>query len=454
MAKSLANIQKCDISCQKNDRIRQNILLLFWMESSPANGLGENGETNQGTVEYAELKNVKQKGKAPMDFTKLTNYLNTLEKRYGIRGLDMKVTRNHTTVYRHMAGCSDYEGTRPVSDRDLYDIYSCSKVITMVGVMQLIEQGRLGLMDPLEKYLPEFGKMRYAADFRLGEFPFAWPTEQSELRPAKNPILIHDLMSMTAGLSYDVEAKPIRELAEATNAQASTRQIVGAIAKMPLLYEPGTRYCYSLGHDVLAAVIEVVAGMPFGRYMREHVFQPLDITDMYYQIPEEQSYRLSAQYARDLHTGEIRRDNTMRFRITKRYESGGAGLATTVDEYSKVAEALANDGVGGNGGKILTRASIDTMRRNWLTERQLADFSRSGKVGYGYGLGVRTLMDATKARSPVGEFGWDGAAGAFSLIDPENHISIFYVHQILGMLQAYSEIHPTLRDLTYEALGL
>ena len=175
---------------------------------------------------------------------------------------------------------------------------------------------------------------------------------------------------------------------------------------------------------------------------------------MFYQVPESQQGRLSAQYAKDWNTGEIKPSLDMSYRITEHYESGGAGLAATVDDYSKVLEALANGGVGANGSRILKSQSIDTMRRNWLTEQELADFSKTGKVGYGYGLGVRTLIDGTRSRSPVGEFGWDGAAGAYALIDPENRISIFYAHEILGMLEAYSEIHPTIRDLTYEALGL
>lgn len=389
-----------------------------------------------------------------MDFSKLTAYLNTLNGKYGVRGLDLKITKGYKEVYRTMLGHSDYDGTKPVSNRDLYDIYSASKVITMTAVMQLVEQGKLGLYDALEQYLPEFASMQYASDFKLGEFPFVWPTSQSPLIPAKNKILIHDLMSMTAGMSYDLNAEPIRQIVEQTNGEATTRQIVAAMAKMPLLCEPGTRYSYSLGHDVLAAVIEVVSGMRFGEYMHENVFKPLGITEMFYQIPESEMHRLSAQYAKDWDTGEIKPNQNMDFRITKNYESGGAGLCTTVDEYIKVLEALANDGAGSTGKQILKPDSIAMMSRNWLTEVQLEDFSKAGKAGYGYGLGVRTLIDGSKSKSPVGEFGWDGAAGAFALVDPINHVSMFYTHEILGMLEAYSEIHPTVRDLAYEAMEL
>ena len=388
-----------------------------------------------------------------MNFSKLTAYLNTLEEKYGVHGLDMKITRGHETVYRCMLGHSDYERKTPVSERDLYNIYSASKVITMTGVMQLIEQGKLGLNDPLEKYLPEFAHMRYAADFKMGEFPFRWPDENSRLVPAQNPMRIHDLMSMTAGMSYDVASAPIRKVVEETHGEATTRQVVTAMAQMPLLCEPGTRYSYALGHDVLAAVVEVVTGMTFGAYMKRNVFEPLGITEMYYQVPAGEEHRLFAQYGKDWDTGKIKRDESMIYRITKNYESGGAGLCTTVDEYTKVLEALANGGVGRTGGRILKQESVLAIGRNWLTEQELADFSRPGKEGYGYGLGVRVLIDGTKSKSPVGEFGWDGAAGAYALVDPKNHIGMFYTHEILGMIEAYSEIHPTLRDLAYEAMG-
>ena len=175
---------------------------------------------------------------------------------------------------------------------------------------------------------------------------------------------------------------------------------------------------------------------------------------MYYQVPVGEEERLAAQYAKDWNTGKIKPDQTMIYRLTKNYESGGAGLCTTVDEYTKVIDALANGGVGANGNRILKAETITLMSRNWLNEQQLKDFAKTGKTGYGYGLGVRTLIDGTKAKSPVGEFGWDGAAGAFSLVDPVNHICLYYAHQILGMLEAYHEIHPTIRDLAYEAMEL
>jgi len=387
-----------------------------------------------------------------MDFTKLTAYLDTLEKTHGVHGLDCKVMKEHQAVYRHMTGCNDYALSTPVTENDLYEIYSCTKIITVTAIMQLIEQGRIGLYDELEKYLPEFAEMRVAKDFRIGEWPFRWPTSASPLEPAKNKIRIYNLMSMTAGLSYDVSSEAIMEKKRETGNSAGTREMVKAIARMPLICEPDTRYFYSLGHDVLAAVIEVVSGMTFGQYLKENIFDPLNITDMYFHVPESEKHRISAQYRKNFETGEIAPNSGMIFRLSDAYESGGAGLTCTVDAYSMVLDALANDGVGATGARIITPESIRMMSKNWLTEQELEDFKKTGKKGYGYGLGVRTLIDGSYSKSPLGEFGWDGAAGAYALIDPINHISIFYAQEILGMLSAYSEIHPTIRDLVYEAV--
>ena len=387
-----------------------------------------------------------------MDFTKLRDYLSTLEVEYGVHGLDCKIMKAHEPVFRLMTGHNDYELTVPVSENDLYEVYSCTKIITMTAVMQLVEQGKIGLFDELDKYLPEFSEMVVATDFPIGEWPVKWPTLESSLVPAKNKILIHDLMSMTAGLSYDVASEAIQEKKRETGNKAGTREMVSAIARMPLIFEPGTRYSYALGHDVLAAVVEVVSGMPFSQYLKDNIFDPLCINDMYFKVPENEADRISAQYMQDMQTGEITPHPGNIFCLSDNYESGGAGLTCSVDSYSMVLDALANDGVGGTGAEILKPESIRTMSKNWLTDQQLEDFRKSGKVGYGYGLGVRTLIDGASSKGPVGEFGWDGAAGAYALIDPINHISIFYAHEILGMIKAYSEIHPTIRDLTYEAL--
>ena len=139
--------------------------------------------------------------------------------------------------------------------------------------------------------------------------------------------------------------------------------------------------------------------------------------------------------------------------ITERYESGGAGLVGTVDAYSTFIDALCNGGVGANGCRILSEESVRMFMVPYTTGQMSADFAVTGKTGYEYGLGVRVLVDGTVSKSPVGEFGWDGAAGAYVLVDPVNKISIFYAQHVVGYPKAFSEIHPVIRDLAYECMG-
>jgi CubicO group peptidase (beta-lactamase class C family) len=134
-------------------------------------------------------------------------------------------------------------------------------------------------------------------------------------------------------------------------------------------------------------------------------------------------------------------------------ESAGGGLIGDVNDYIRFADALANDGVGFNGYKLLSRASIDEMRTDQLTDESRPEFVKfSGSPEYGYGLGVRTLIDNSRSRSPIGEFGWNGAAGAWAMIDVDHHLSAFYAQHIMECGYCYAVIHPTIRDLIYECM--
>ena len=387
-----------------------------------------------------------------MNFSQLTGYLDRLGSDYGVPGYDLIIRKDHETLYRRRGGFSDYDRTRPVSDQDLYFMYSATKVITMTAAMQLIETGRLGLEDPVSRYLPEFEHMEVADHFVLGQWPPQIPTLEDPHHPAHTPITIRMLMTMTAGLNYDIGNRGIVKLREETGGRATTRQMMSAIAGMPLLYEPGTHYAYSLGHDVIAAVIEVVTGQTYGRYLRDHIFDPLGVRDAYFHLNDALRARLTAQYAADMQTGEIHpTEQTCAYTLTENYESGGAGLICTADAYATVMDALACGGVGATGARILSEASLRQMGENQLPPEILPDYQVPWRMEYGYGLGVRALVHPEDSPTPQGEFGWDSAGGAWTLVDPVNHISILYVQEILGMIRSYSEIHPALRNLIYEA---
>lgn len=372
-----------------------------------------------------------------MNFDSLTRYLNTLPER-GVPGCDMTVWIDHKPVYRHFVG----EGRpgQPIDGTETYWLYSATKVFTMTAAMIAIEKGLMKLDDPVSKFLPEYAHLTV----RDGD----------TLRPAQTVLTLEHLMSMQGGLDYDLGSPAIRTCLKQYGKEATTRQVAAALASQPLNFDPGTRMCYSLCHDVTAAVIEVAANQPFSEFIRENILQPLGIQTMTFHPTPEQLARLGACYQWDAKERPQSRDPKINiYRLqSDRYESGGAGLLGDLDSYILLTDALANDGVGATGKRILTRASIDEMRRDRLTGASRTDFAAMNKVGYSYALGVRTLVDNSQSRSPIGEFGWDGAAGAWTMVDVDRHIAAFYVQHVHACDRAFDEFHPAIRNLIYECI--
>ncbi len=378
-----------------------------------------------------------------MNVSELTRFLDSLPER-GIPGVDMTVHIGGREVFRHAAGYADRESKRPVAPGTLYNLYSVSKVITCAAALQLFEKGLFLLTDPLDDYLPEFGHMMVRCKKGDG-------TE--DICPATRKITIQDLFTMSAGLTYNLGSTAIRDAIAATDGRGPTREIVRAIAKDPLAFEPGSHWNYSLCHDVLGGLIEVVSGQAFGAYLRGHVFAPAAMADTGFRLPEGKQSRLAAQYRfNDATRTAARIPPSNPYAVASEYESGGAGLISSLEDYIKFADALANDGVAATGERILSRAAIDLMRGNCLDAARLTDFNWPQMAGYGYGLGVRTMMDRARGGSlgPVGEFGWGGAAGAYVLIDPQNRIAVYYAQHMLNNQEPY--VHPRLRNLVYAGL--
>jgi CubicO group peptidase (beta-lactamase class C family) len=383
-----------------------------------------------------------------MDFSKLTVFLDSLEELYRIPSCDCSVYYKHQEVYRHSAGHRDYAKTQPVSDDDLCWMYSCSKVACMAAVMQLVEQGKLRLDDPVGKYLPEIDRMQVR--------------EGGALVPLKVRPVIEDLMTMSAGFNYngllyapnDPQVWPDFKKLVREKPSAGTRELINELFKEPLDFQPRSRFQYSMCHDVLAAVIEEITGGRFADYMKAVIAEPLGMKDFEYHLRPEDKDRLSAQYVFDPVTKEFSAAGSVEFgRVGDNYDSAGGGVVTRVSDYVLLADALANDGVGANGARILTRGSIDNMRTNRMDGARAADFWKMSKYGHGYGLGVMTLVNQAAAPAPLGTFGWDGLSGAYLSADVENHLAIFYAQHVILFVDAYTVIHPRVRDLVYQALA-
>lgn len=379
-----------------------------------------------------------------MNFQFLTEFLDGLPAK-GIPGTDCVVTEGYRTVYRHFSGFSDREAKTPMRGDERFYLYSCSKVVTCVAALTLYEKGMFLLTDPLSEYIPEFKDMTVRTVKANGE---------ETVVPCRREISVGDLFSMTAGFDYDLAVPEIREVVERTGGRAPTLEVVRALAARPLLYEPGTHWRYGLEHDVLGAFVEVLSGQSLGRYLQEHVFDPLGMKRSGFPDSPLAREGMMAQYRRDELTGEVARIpvEENEFVFGTEYESGGAGLVSCVEDYARFAAALANGGVGENGERVLGKNTIDLMRTNRLDARQMRDFDWIQFKGYGYGLGVRTLVDKAAAGSPgpLGEFGWAGAAGAYVLIDPERRLGMFYAQHMRKSMEPY--VHPRLRNILYGCL--
>ncbi|MBQ8509730.1 MAG: beta-lactamase family protein [Clostridia bacterium] len=326
----------------------------------------------------------------------------------GVPSYDCSVWHHGREIYRRMYGYSDYEKTRPIDGSERYNIYSCSKPITVTAALTLYEKGLFGLDDKLSDYMPEFAEMTV----RDGD----------TVRPAKTAITIRQLFTMTAGFSYNLSSPGLREAREATGGVCPTRETMRYLAKDPLLFDPGTRYEYSLCHDVLAALVEVLTGMTFGQYVKQTIFDPLCMKDTTFLIPDEQIDTLAAQYRYDAATKTyVNCGRRIGYKLGSAYESGGAGCISTVNDYIKFLEAHRE-------GRLLKEETMREMTTNQLTPEQ-----GFGEVltsyGYGYGLGVRCPRDAD---SPAVDFGWGGAAAAYLVCDRVNDCTLYYAQHVLG----------------------
>lgn len=390
-----------------------------------------------------------------MDFTLMKDYMDRLTA-WRMPGNNISVRVENKEVFTYQSGYSDVENQIPMRADHLLNIYSCSKVATVTAALQLYEKGFFLLDDPLYDFIPEYREMYIK-------------TPEGELVKAKNPITLRQLFTMTSGLNYNMRNPSIAEAVKVTEGRADTVTVAKYLAKEPLSFEPGTRWLYSLSHDVLAAVVEVIAGKKFREYVQENIFDPLEMKESFYhnahvQDRMAQQYRYVNSEETDIvklqAAGGVGRDGHL-MNVTKNvtailgpeYDSGGAGITTSVSDYSKFVGALANDGVGWNGERILSAGTIELLRANQLNEQHMKDYNWSQLVGYGYGLGVRTLVDVAKSGTTgsIGEFGWGGAAGATVLVDPKNKLSIFYAHHMLNSHEEYYQ--PRLRNVLYTCLN-
>ena len=335
-------------------------------------------------------------------FSDLNNLLDGYLRR-GVPGFICKVLRNGELIYERVAGFSDREARKPMLGNERFNLYSCSKVITCTAALQLLERGAFALDDEIWRFLPEFENMTRLAD-------------DGQSVPANNKITIRHLFAMTSGLDYELHTPELDDLIRTSNGRCPTREACRRIARRALLFEPGTQFQYGLSHDVLAVLIETVSGQPFNDYVTDHIFRPLGMQNSTYLPTEDDVLSLTPQYRYQAGSQKVVRISTANdFRIGSQYASGGAGCVSTIDDYLKFMEGLRT-------GKLIKPETVRLMATDQL--HGLPGYFLDEQ--YGYGLGVRCPKPGSDRR----DFGWDGAAGAFMAILPQEGISICYLQHM------------------------
>ena len=366
-------------------------------------------------------------------------YLDSLEG-LGIPSIDVRINKDHEEIYRYLKGDADPINGVKAGDDTKYLVFSMTKIQTMTALMQLVEAGKISLEDDVAKYLPAYGKL-------------TMKTPDGGTAPC-GPMLIKHLVSMQSGLNYDLERPGIVRVLKEYGKNATTRQIVDSFVETPLEFAPGTHFFYSLSHDVIAAVIEVVSGMRYGEYLKKNIWEPLGMKDTSFAKPmNDNDPLLARQYIWDDPSQKIiPMDSSCCYQLSDAYESGGAGLISTSRDYSLLADALACGGTGSSGQRILSPESINVIRTDLLGPDSHKDIETTmGRQGYGYGVGMQILMDpaAIGSIAKPGVFGWDGAAGAATIMYPEEKLSLVFMIHVRNYGYSYGTIHPKVRDLLF-----
>ena len=346
-------------------------------------------------------------------------------------GTSALIWQDGREVYFGTAGMADRAAKRPMRRDTIAQIYSMTKPVTGVALMQLWEQGKFRLDDPLSKYLPEYAAMRVDAGKDV--------TRQPRTVAAARPITIRDILRHTAGFAYGAGPTPAHDAYVAadplaldiTLAESSLR-----LARVPLLFQPGTQWEYSIAVDVQAALVEKLSGQRFADYVRTHIFEPLKMTDTAWRQTDAKLPRLAAMNVKTdgkLVQQDAAAAQKLNFRDNK-LTPGGFGLASTLDDYQRFARMLLNEGEL-DGARILKPSTVRLMATDQLDPAltQRAWLPDKGSVGFGFDFAVRKAPPQTpeENRGAVGEFFWDGMASTLFWVDPANRLTaVFFVQTI------------------------
>ena len=361
---------------------------------------------------------------------------------HDISGAVTIVARKGHVVHYEAHGLMDIESKKPMTKDALFRLASSSKPVTTVAILILLEEGKLKLTDPVSKFIPEFRDSRVAIAFQPPPVPMSdgSPAAASPYytMPASRDITIIDLLTHGSGLaSGGITDADFQKLMKDRKPTDTLADFIPRLGALPLDFEPGTAWRYSglAAFDTLGRIVEIVSGMSFDRFLRERLFEPLDMSDTGFNVPEKDAARRVTIY-RHTGTGLERMTNSPLF-YGGAYFSGAAGLTSTAADYYKFAQMLCNGGIL-NGKRILSPWTVDLMLSNNVGDLFNGQSGRAPK-GMGFGLGGEVVMNAAEARlrKPNGSYGWDGAFGTYWWVNRKEQMAVVFFIQTPGRSLQY-----------------
>lgn len=379
-------------------------------------------------------------------------------------GISALIARRGKVAYFKQFGLKDRESNEPMRGDSLFRLYSMTKPIVCTALMILYEHGKFDLLDPISKYIPAFSQLKVLQRDNSG---------QQQLVELVQPVAIHHLLTHTSGLAYDFyEDYSVCELYRQhkllNDPRTSLAQFVDDLATLPLAFQPGSRWYYSVSIDVVARLIEILADQPLADFLTDHIFNPLGMTDTGFFIPKEKRNRIATMYGGvDLCGDGVswtqlmdvwERGVNKRLDVDATYPvddpqfaRGGAGLTGSANDYLRFTQMLLNRG-SLDGADILSQKTIGYMHQNHISTSLLPlKLGTKELPGYGFGLGSRVLLNAAELKllASDGEFGWAGAAKTYYWVDPaEELIGLFLTQSMCN----FSTIERNFQALTYQAL--
>ncbi len=375
-------------------------------------------------------------------------------REHHIAGANVLVAHRGEKVYENSFGMADIEAGIPMEENTIFRMFSMSKVVTSAAAMIAFERGIIDLYQPVYEYLEGFRDQE------------VWTPEGNV--KVERPVLLRDLLNMTSGLTYP-EPNPGTPAAttvlfadvlkeQKAGKPVSTVDFANRMGQLPLKFQPGSHWYYGTGADVMGAVLEVATGMRYGEFLQKEIFEPLGMSDTGFYVPEEKQYRFAQIYRervvratgesilvpnREHHLGMEGYDHAPSF------ESGGAGLVSTIEDYRRFAQMLLHEGKTEEGETILGKETVRFMRTSQVSPEMVEEAKWESLRGYGYGNFCRVLQDPALASSnvPAGEFGWDGWLGTFVSMDPTNDLLFLYFIQRCDT--GTTEVTRRLRHIVY-----